>query len=122
MKAVSIPAGFFPDPGTPLSTAEQRDLAVALHNSRMLSVQKTFDGTTWDNFRVLSPDDVPHHYRLAQPEPRTGEVRMRGVWHQKFGWNRTHARIKTLAIQWAVENGVTAAEIEFTARIKEILE
>lgn len=67
---ITIPDGFFPKPGVPFSTWQQRDLGIALHAIGQIKLQKFPDRYgKWSTFDGWHGHEKPSHFRIEPAEP-----------------------------------------------------
>ena len=120
---IEIPDNFFPAPGVPFKTSEQRDLAILLLHFGQLNVQHFSPSIgEWlanDGQRPWSGIDHPDRYRIAPPEPkRSGPFE--AVWTRIHGhWNDSSVHHR--ALHWADLNGVKNFKVHITFSCEEIL-
>ena len=72
---IEVPDDYFPPTGMPFATADQRNLAVWLHNAGRAKVQFLDLRTDkWVDANTMTGDGPPASYRFAPPpDPKRGE-------------------------------------------------
>ena len=118
---ITIPEGFFPPPGVPFTTADQRDLAIVLHRIGKVKLQLEWATSKWNDAadNELQGTTHPQYYRIAPPKPRTV-----GPFESVCETSTHNCSIESAyakAMNAAVESGMKRVRIKLTATAEEIL-
>lgn len=118
---IEIPDGFFPEPGVPFKTKEQRNLAVALYAIGKIKLQLMLADCWTTAIKCYDVNYEPSCYRIAPPDPKRGEIKINDTFSAENGWGKPDDKIEPLVEAWLQKNRIEKTNIEITIKIEEII-
>lgn len=117
---IEIPEGFFPPPGVPFETLDQRNVAVAMNNAGVIVVELLTDGT-WRQHGWLDGAAQSNLYRIAKTKPVILLTEANAaIGSGLFVWQEQHVNLIEHLLRQASQHPGKRFQVHVTATATEV--